>query len=110
MDFKQDESYTPQRILIRSGTTLHDLQDLQEITLNEPMGWLDIDLNDGETPPGPLRANIIQLSILTNHQNGKDSHLRQLKIKAPKDQIKLEDSEAVIPFSSDEFQMFSDLR
>jgi hypothetical protein len=30
-----------------------------------------------------LRAHIVQLAVLANHQNGKDSHFRQVRIYTP---------------------------
>ncbi|KAK6592020.1 anaphase-promoting complex subunit 10 [Botrytis cinerea] len=57
LDFEADESYTPTR-------------------------WIDVNLDhvgggsDGKT----LRAFIIQVKVLENHQNGKDTHVRGLKI------------------------------
>jgi len=49
-DYKLDESYTPNRISIRAGTGLHDLQELQIVELEEPAGWVCI----------PLRPQIAQ--------------------------------------------------
>ncbi len=66
--------------------------------LEEPNGWIDIALssaspNDNEsdaaaaTPVSSetrgnrgIRTNMIQLAILSNHQNGKDTQLRQVKV------------------------------
>jgi hypothetical protein len=51
--------------------------------LNEPSGWVTI------LPPRPegeggtenvLRTHFIQVAILANHQNGRDTHIRQIKI------------------------------
>ncbi|XP_022647762.1 anaphase-promoting complex subunit 10-like isoform X3 [Varroa jacobsoni] len=59
-DFKLDESYTPNRISVRVGSHFHDLQELDVVELQEPSGW-----------------------ILSNHQNGRDTHLRQIKVHSP---------------------------
>jgi anaphase-promoting complex subunit 10 len=32
---------------------------------------------------GVLKAFLVQISILANHQNGKDTHLRGVKVFAP---------------------------
>lgn len=37
-DYKLDESYTPSRISIRSGTHFNDLQEIEIIDLSEPTG------------------------------------------------------------------------
>ena len=82
-DFKLDESYTPSKISIRIGSTFHDLQEIHVEELNEPSGWVTI------LPPRPegeggvenvLRTHFIQVAILANHQNGRDTHIRQIKI------------------------------
>lgn len=37
-DYKLDESYTPNRISIRSGTHFNDLQEIDIVDLTEPSG------------------------------------------------------------------------
>lgn len=50
----------------------------------QPKGWIDVPLDnvgggeDGKT----LRAFLVQVRIVENHQNGKDTHVRGLKIYA----------------------------
>lgn len=39
-DYKLDESYTPSKISIRSGTHFNDLQEIEIVELNEPAGGL----------------------------------------------------------------------
>lgn len=81
VDFKKDESYTPKKISVRSGTTFHDLQDIQTYDMEEPSGWFDVPL---ETASGkPLRTNLVQVAILENHQSGRDTHVRQIQIFGP---------------------------
>lgn len=31
----------------------------------------------------PVRTFMVQVAILQNHQNGRDTHLRQIRIEAP---------------------------
>jgi hypothetical protein len=31
-----------------------------------------------------VKANILQLVVITNHQNGRDTHLRQIKVFGPR--------------------------
>ncbi|KAJ3326839.1 Anaphase-promoting complex subunit 10 [Blyttiomyces sp. JEL0837] len=56
-----------------------DLQELRLLQLEEPVGWISVKVDD-ETTGQPLRTTLIQVAILTNHQNGKDTHVRQLKV------------------------------
>ncbi len=56
--------------------TLHQVV----LDLTDPVGWTCIPLSSSDTdlPPGPLRAHLLQLQILAMHQNGRDTHLRQV--------------------------------
>ena len=79
-DYKLDESYTPSKISIRAGNHFHDLHQIELIELEEPNGWLTVSLSDGDKP---LRTYMLQVAVLANHQNGRDTHMRQIKIHAP---------------------------
>ena len=81
-DYQQDESYTPSKVVVRAGTNFHDLRQVEAIEMVEPTGWVRIALPAGKGGR-PLRANLIQIAILTNHQNGRDTHLRAVEVYAP---------------------------
>ena len=93
-DYKPDESYTPSKIAIRAGTMFHDLQQIKVEELSEPSGWTTISLMqppeyDDGTPEDeralePLRTYFIQLAVLANHQNGRDTHIRQIRVFSPR--------------------------
>lgn len=91
-DFKLDESYTPSKISIRSGSTFHDLQEIHVQELNEPNGWVTVlpppeEKAEPEESPAPgLRTHFIQVAVLANHQNGRDTHIRQIKVFTPRRQ------------------------
>lgn len=42
MDYAMDESYTPSKIQVLSGTGFHSLQEVVVIDLLEPQGWICI--------------------------------------------------------------------
>ena len=49
----------------------------------EPHGWIDVDLDGvGVGGRAELRAFVVQVKILENHQNGKDTHVRGVQIFA----------------------------
>lgn len=80
-DYKMDESYTPNRISIRAGNHFHDIHEVELLELNEPTGWINVPLTDSNSKP--IRAFLIQIAVLNNHQNGRDTHIRQIKIHSP---------------------------
>mmetsp|Transcript_39722 Transcript_39722/g.94129 ORF Transcript_39722/g.94129 Transcript_39722/m.94129 type:complete len:211 (-) Transcript_39722:89-721(-) len=123
-DFKHDESYTPSKISIRAGTHFHDLQEVKEVTLDEPTGWLSVPLSQRDLTfteqdatggsagrDESLRAFMLQIAVLANHENGRDSHIRQIKVFGPRpDPIGLGFSDGGQGFSTLEFSVFSSVR
>jgi anaphase-promoting complex subunit 10 len=81
-DYKLDESYTPNRVSVRAGNHFHDLQEVELLDLNEPSGWVVIPLKEG-VGDTPVRAFLLQVAVLSNHQNGRDTHIRQIKVHSP---------------------------
>jgi len=80
------------RLSVRVGSHFNDLTELQQVELNEPSGWIIIHLHEpsgSETEPTSpttattVRAFMIQIAVLSNHQNGRDTHLRHIKIHSP---------------------------
>ncbi|KAJ8676502.1 hypothetical protein QAD02_012289 [Eretmocerus hayati] len=80
-DYKLDESYTPSRISVRAGTNFNDLQEVEVMDLTEPSGWVIIPIKDDKERP--IRTFMIQIAVITNHQNGRDTHMRQIKVHSP---------------------------
>jgi anaphase-promoting complex subunit 10 len=44
LDYALDESYTPQKISIKAGNNALDLENVGVLDMNEPKGWIDLDL------------------------------------------------------------------
>ena len=80
-DFKLDESYTPTRISIRVGTNFNDLQEIEVVELQEPTGWVEIPLK--HINDKLVRTFLLQIAVIQNHQQGRDTHLRQVKVFSP---------------------------
>uniref|UniRef100_A0A8C5B6P6 Anaphase-promoting complex subunit 10 n=1 Tax=Gadus morhua TaxID=8049 RepID=A0A8C5B6P6_GADMO len=76
-DYKSDESYTPSKISVRVGNNFHNLQEVRVRTYTGPTSHI--------YPPknSPIRTFMIQVAVLANHQNGRDTHMRQIKIYTP---------------------------
>mmetsp|Transcript_22121 Transcript_22121/g.27134 ORF Transcript_22121/g.27134 Transcript_22121/m.27134 type:complete len:268 (-) Transcript_22121:2459-3262(-) len=107
MDYTQDESYTPKKLSIRTGITFHDLEEIKEVELNEPVGWVSVPLQAERDPLDddeeeenednvdssiqqrrrqrrPVRTHLMQICVVSMHQNGRDTHVRQVKIFGPR--------------------------
>ncbi|KAJ9638320.1 hypothetical protein H2199_007007 [Coniosporium tulheliwenetii] len=87
LDFEQDESYTPTRIAFLAGSggvgaaidiSDSDNEDADDIMVDEEERQ---QRREGRRMP-VLRAFLLQVKIMENHQNGKDTHLRALQIYA----------------------------
>lgn len=88
VDYNQDESYTPTHIVFCAGTGHHDLIQFAELPLTNPVGWQDVPIADsgGGADGHSLCCWMVQMHIKENHQNGKDTHIRGIKIYALDDQ------------------------
>lgn len=84
VDYDQDESYTPTRIIFRSGTSENNMLRFAAMDLVSPKGWQRVPLEGvGGGPDGnTLFCWVLQMAVMENHQNGKDTHLRGIKIFA----------------------------
>ncbi|KAH6920710.1 hypothetical protein HPB50_028302 [Hyalomma asiaticum] len=80
-DYKLDESYTPSRAAVSLGSSFHDLQEQEAKDLREPTGWVPIATRDaaGHT----VGVFLVETAVLSNHENGRDTHLRQIKANRP---------------------------
>lgn len=120
LDFEADESYTPTKIQFLAGMSPHDIIEFAEMSFEHPTGWIDVDfshvgpLEDAENGLNEinwklrpaLRALVVQVRILENHQNGKDTHLRAVQLFTLedkgdwKDENNIEDYRLGIPAES----------
>ncbi|CAB4004447.1 anaphase-promoting complex subunit 10 isoform X1 [Paramuricea clavata] len=105
VDYKSDESYTPSKISIRAGNSLDSLKQIDIVELDEPSGWLVVPV--GGCTEKPLKTFMIQIAVLTNHQNGRDTHMRQIKLHAPPNELI---SQKMPNYTTVEFAMYSTIR
>jgi anaphase-promoting complex subunit 10 len=106
-NYRADESYTPLQLSIRIGSGYYDLQEIQVVDLREPDGWVRIPL---ALPPAEghravfrqdsasirdksyggavdfIRTYVLQVAVICNHQNGRDTHMRGIKLFGPREQ------------------------
>ena len=57
------------------------LQEIEVVELNEPAGWVKIPLKDLNDKL--VRTFMVQIAVINNHQQGRDTHLRQIEIHSP---------------------------
>jgi anaphase-promoting complex subunit 10 len=120
LDYKLDESYTPKKLSLRAGTTFHDLEEVHMLELDEPNGWVYIPLGEIAAKAaggaggagGVLRAHFLQIEVLAMHQNGRDTHIRQVKVYGPRQGAahRMLHPAKEGGFSSSEFTAFSCIR
>lgn len=62
LDFKTDESYTPQKVSIRAANSCGELIELKLIDFEEPIGWFTFKLAEKGKPY--VKTMFVQLGIL----------------------------------------------
>ncbi|KAI1388602.1 anaphase-promoting complex, subunit 10-domain-containing protein [Hypoxylon trugodes] len=84
LDYDLDESYTPTKIQITAGFSPNFTIPFTTMELNVPKGWIDVPIagagggHDGDS----LSCYFVRIIVLENHQNGKDTHIRGIKVYA----------------------------
>ncbi|VVA99471.1 unnamed protein product [Arabis nemorensis] len=84
VDFKLDESYTPSKISIRAGDGFHNLKEIKSVELVKPTGWVCVSLSGTDPREFFVNTFMLQIAILSNHLNGRDTHIRQIKVYGPR--------------------------
>ena len=85
-DYKLDESYTPNHIIIKALTSIYENDIIINTELTEPNGWIKFKLkphNRQNKYDKYLKTNKIIIEIHSSHQQGRDTHVRQIKIYSP---------------------------
>lgn len=85
IDAGKDDSYTPEVVRIRAGTSERDASHVSKLTLQPPPhGWVVVPLHHERDASKPLRAYTVQIYFDRMMHAGKDLHVRQLRIFAPR--------------------------
>jgi len=90
LDYEKDESYTPSHFELLLGTGWYDTESVFNASLTEPVGWVVIDLtseddmkisdeSENQRTKG-IGCHILKLIVSKMHQNGRDTHIRQIKL------------------------------
>ncbi|GAA6014923.1 hypothetical protein JCM10207_002228 [Rhodosporidiobolus poonsookiae] len=106
-DITLDDSYTPHKVAVRAGSYHGDLQEVKWHEMAAPKGWQVMELGSGRGEDDVIRAHLIQIAIISNHMNGKDTHVRGIKVFAPQP-LELDDD--LLPFRSVAFKQHETIR
>ncbi|CAN1225440.1 Anaphase-promoting complex subunit 10 [Linum perenne] len=60
------------------------LQDIKTIELVKPTGWVFISLSGNDPRETFVNTFMLQIAVLSNHLNGRDTHIRQIKVYGPR--------------------------
>ncbi|CAM9292055.1 unnamed protein product [Discosporangium mesarthrocarpum] len=93
---------------------------LQMKELNEPVGWVELPVFaptstrvGAETVDGSgsdiLRAHLLQICVVSMHQNGRDTHIRQVKVYGPR-LPSAQHNPSIPTFQTLQFQQFETIR
>ncbi len=63
---------------MKVGSHLGDLREVGVKEMQDPVGWQCFDLREANKDKRPVGAFVVQLAVLQNHQNGRDTHIRQV--------------------------------
>ena len=110
LDYNLDESYAPKRVNIRVGTSFHDLVDVVTVELTDPTGWTVIELPCDAESSNTLHTHLLQIQVLSMHQNGRDTHVRQVKLYGPRLSPRVMGNFALDMFRSIDMQQYALLR
>lgn len=90
VDYTQDESYTPTKILWYAGTSEHNLIQFATSAIASPSGWQEVSITGagGGDDGNSLCCFVVQMHVMENHQNGKDTHIRGVKVYGFDDQLR----------------------
>ena len=85
--FNSDESYTPKKLSVRAGTHSLDAAEVGAAEVEGPNGWVMLELLEDplhRSTSGRVWCTYLQLLITENHQNGRDTHVRGVRIFSPR--------------------------
>ncbi|CAI5934003.1 unnamed protein product [Closterium sp. NIES-64] len=82
--------------------------EVKLVEMNEPSGWVHIPLRPSDDKEY-LRAFYLQLAVISNHQNGRDTHIRQINIYGPRQNV-VRAVGVPMEFNTVEFGMYAAVR
>ncbi|SCV04707.1 LAME_0H20604g1_1 [Lachancea meyersii CBS 8951] len=75
-----DESYTPQVIKVYAGHSCSDATHYKTLEVRNVNGWIALTFEDNRPQDRLLKCQYLRIEIPVNHENGKDTHLRGVRV------------------------------
>lgn len=75
-----DESYTPRIINIHAGNSPSDAVYYKTLEVTNMNGWVALTFEDNLPTEKLLKCQYLRFTFPINHENGKDTHLRGIRI------------------------------
>ncbi|CCF60350.1 hypothetical protein KAFR_0J02860 [Kazachstania africana CBS 2517] len=91
LSIRADESYTPKIIHVYVGHSPSDAVYYKTLEIRCINGWLGLTFEDNRDD-GLLKCQFIRFVFPHNHENGKDTHLRAMRIYTPTGKKTMEDT------------------
>lgn len=88
-----DESYTPRLVKIYVGHSPSDALFYKSLEVRNVNGWVALTFQDNRPSDHLLKCQFIRIMFPVNHENGKDTHLRGIRVFAPSKKVSVENSE-----------------
>lgn len=95
-----DESYTPRLVKIYVGHGPSDALFYKTLEVRNVNGWVALTFEDNRRSDSLLKCQFIKIVFPVNHENGKDTHLRGIRIFAPSKKTSVENSEWIQSLTS----------
>ncbi|SCU82902.1 LAFA_0D00694g1_1 [Lachancea sp. 'fantastica'] len=75
-----DESYTPQVMKIYAGHSASDATHYKTLEVRNVNCWVALTFEDNRPHDALLKCQYLRIEIPVNHENGKDTHLRGVRV------------------------------
>lgn len=75
-----DESYTPRIINIHAGNSPSDAVFYKTLEVTNMNGWVALTFEDNLPKEKLLKCQYLRFTFPVNHENGKDTHLRGIRL------------------------------
>lgn len=95
-----DESYTPRFVSIYVGHSPSDALFYKSLEVRNVNGWVALAFEDNRAHDKLLKCQYLRLVFPANHENGKDTHLRGIRIFVPSKKLSIGSTELIQCFGN----------